>query len=40
MTYTETSMDALRRHGDELADAVVATLFERGEVGKFNSLMR
>ncbi|MFC7896614.1 oxygenase MpaB family protein [Streptomyces sp. NPDC057381] len=40
MTYTETSMDALRRGGDELADAVVATMFERGEVGKFNSLMR
>ncbi|MFI2205981.1 oxygenase MpaB family protein [Streptomyces sp. NPDC020192] len=40
MTYTEASMDALRRSGDELADAVVATLFERGEVGKFNTLMR
>ncbi|MGA5895191.1 oxygenase MpaB family protein [Streptomyces venetus] len=40
MTYTETSMDALRQAGDELADAVVATLFERGEVGKFNTLMR
>lgn len=40
MTYTEASMDALRRSGDELADAVVATLFERGEAGKFNSLMR
>ncbi|MFG2547871.1 oxygenase MpaB family protein [Streptomyces sp. NPDC048232] len=40
MTCTETSMDALRHSGDELADAVVATLFERGEVGKFNSLMR
>lgn len=40
MTYTEASMDALRRHGDELADATVATLFERGEVGKFNTLMR
>ncbi|GFH37893.1 oxygenase MpaB family protein [Streptomyces pacificus] len=40
MTCTEASMDALRRSGDELADAVVATLFERGEVGTFNSLMR
>ncbi|MFE7648488.1 oxygenase MpaB family protein [Streptomyces phaeoluteigriseus] len=40
MTFTETSMDALRGSGDELADAVVATLFERGEVGTFNTLMR
>ncbi|MFI6462509.1 oxygenase MpaB family protein [Streptomyces sp. NPDC050528] len=40
MTYTETSMDGLRRAGDELADATVAALFERGEVGKFNTLMR
>ncbi|GAA2333425.1 DUF2236 domain-containing protein [Streptomyces kunmingensis] len=40
MTYTEASMDALRLDGDELADAVVATLFDRGEVGKFNTLMR
>ncbi|MFF8447646.1 oxygenase MpaB family protein [Streptomyces leeuwenhoekii] len=40
MTYTEASMDALRQSGDDLADAVVATLFERGEVGKFNTLMR
>lgn len=40
MTFTEASMDALRRSGDELADAVVATLFERGDVGKFNTLMR
>ncbi|MFI6166730.1 oxygenase MpaB family protein [Nocardia sp. NPDC051052] len=40
MTYTATSMDALRQYGDELADATVATLFERGEVGKFNTLMR
>ncbi len=38
--YTEASLDALRHHGDPLADAVVATLFERGEVGLFNSLMR
>ncbi len=40
MTYTDASMDALRAGGDELADAVVATLFERGEVGTFNALMR
>ncbi|MEI5102730.1 oxygenase MpaB family protein [Streptomyces sp. PmtG] len=40
MTYTEASMDALRQAGDELADATVATLFERGEVGTFNTLMR
>ncbi|SDM75870.1 hypothetical protein SAMN04487981_102489 [Streptomyces sp. cf386] len=40
MTYTDASMDALRLSGDELADATVATLFERGEVGKFNTLMR
>ncbi|MFD3523425.1 oxygenase MpaB family protein [Streptomyces sp. NPDC058653] len=40
MAYTEDSLDALRLSGDELADATVATLFERGEVGKFNSLMR
>lgn len=40
MTYTQSSMDALRQYGDELADATVATLFERGEVGKFNTLMR
>ncbi|MTE22358.1 DUF2236 domain-containing protein [Streptomyces sp. TRM43335] len=40
MTYTDASMDALRPIGDELADATVAALFERGEVGKFNTLMR
>ncbi|MGW7463076.1 oxygenase MpaB family protein, partial [Streptomyces sp. NPDC054797] len=40
MTYTRASMDALRTTGDELADATVATLFERGEVGTFNTLMR
>ncbi|MGW0562808.1 oxygenase MpaB family protein [Streptomyces sp. NPDC003016] len=40
MTYTQASMDALRLAGDELADATVATLFERGEVGTFNTLMR
>lgn len=40
MIPTEASMDALRQAGDELADATVATLFERGEVGRFNTLMR
>ncbi|WP_020120375.1 oxygenase MpaB family protein [Streptomyces canus] len=40
MTGTEASMDALRQAGDDLADAVVAELFERGEVGRFNTLMR
>jgi hypothetical protein len=40
MTCTEASMNALRQAGDDLADAVVAELFERGEVGKFNTLMR
>lgn len=40
MIPTQASMDALRLAGDELADATVATLFERGEVGKFNTLMR
>ncbi|AZM92343.1 MULTISPECIES: oxygenase MpaB family protein [Streptomyces] len=40
MTYTPASLDALRTQGDELADATVTTLFERGEVAKFNTLMR
>lgn len=40
MTHTPQSMDALRLLGDELADATVQELFERGEVGKFNTLMR
>jgi hypothetical protein len=40
MTRTKASMDALRQAGDDLADAVVAELFERGDVGKFNTLMR
>jgi hypothetical protein len=40
MRYTDERLDALRATGDELADATVATLFERGEVGKFNTLMR
>ncbi|MFI1884780.1 oxygenase MpaB family protein [Streptomyces jumonjinensis] len=38
--YTEHSLDALRHSGDELADATVAELFARGEMGKFNTLMR
>ncbi|AZS83120.1 oxygenase MpaB family protein [Streptomyces griseoviridis] len=40
MMHTEASADALRQVGDELADATVAALFDRGEVGKFNTLMR
>ncbi|MFJ9350703.1 oxygenase MpaB family protein [Streptomyces sp. NPDC101237] len=40
MTHTEASSDTLRQAGDELADATVAALFERGEVGTFNTLMR
>ncbi|GLW09551.1 hypothetical protein Misp01_46800 [Microtetraspora sp. NBRC 13810] len=40
MTYTIESMDALRRQGDELADATVRELFEHSEVGRFNTLMR
>lgn len=40
MPSTDASPDALRRTGDALADATVATLFERGEVGTFNTLMR
>ena len=33
-------MDGLRLKGDELADATVAELFGRGEVGAFNTVMR
>ncbi|MEU7425447.1 oxygenase MpaB family protein [Streptomyces sp. NPDC040750] len=40
MDFTEASMDALRQEGDALADATVAALFDRGEVGAFNTLMR
>ncbi|NEA45310.1 oxygenase MpaB family protein [Streptomyces sp. SID10815] len=40
MSFSEASMNSLRKAGDELADAVVATLFERGEVNTFNTLMR
>jgi hypothetical protein len=40
MLYTPDSMDALRGKGDELADATVATLFESGQIAKFNGLMR
>ena len=40
MQYTTESLDALRTKGDELADATVQWLFEHGEVGKFNTLMR
>ncbi|ANW17650.1 oxygenase MpaB family protein [Streptomyces clavuligerus] len=38
--YTEETLDSLREVGDELADATVAELFARGEMGKFNTLMR
>ncbi|MFG2606972.1 oxygenase MpaB family protein [Streptomyces sp. NPDC048514] len=40
MTSSQASMDPLRQAGDELADATVAALFDRGEVGTFNTLMR
>ncbi|MFJ6742675.1 oxygenase MpaB family protein [Streptomyces sp. NPDC091279] len=40
MPPAEAAMDALRTAGDELADATVAALFEQGEVGRFNTLMR
>lgn len=40
MTYTTEYLDSLRQRGDELADGVVESLFERGEVEKFNTLMR
>ncbi|MCX5384350.1 oxygenase MpaB family protein [Streptomyces sp. NBC_00083] len=40
MNCTEASMTALRTAGDELADATVAELFARGQVGTFNTLMR
>jgi ER-bound oxygenase mpaB/B'/Rubber oxygenase, catalytic domain len=38
--YTTEFMDGLRLRGDELADATVETLFARGEMGTFNTLMR
>jgi hypothetical protein len=40
MTFSQASSDPLRQAGDELADATVAALFARGEVGTFNTLMR
>jgi hypothetical protein len=40
MTYDPSDMDRLRRYGDELADATVAAMFESGEIGRFNTLMR
>ncbi|MER8001433.1 oxygenase MpaB family protein [Streptomyces sp. NPDC095613] len=40
MNRTDTSTAPLRQAGDELADATVTALFERGEVGTFNTLMR
>jgi mpaB/rubber oxygenase-like protein len=40
MPITPESMQALRERGDELADATIDTLFERGEIGHFNTLIR
>ncbi|MFG2004050.1 oxygenase MpaB family protein [Spirillospora sp. NPDC048911] len=40
MAYTTEYMDSLRQRSDTLADDVVRSLFESGEVGKFNTLMR
>ena len=40
MSVTPASMAALRLKGDELADATVEALFARGDVGRFNTLMR
>ncbi|MDH6108038.1 hypothetical protein P3T36_007650 [Kitasatospora sp. MAP12-15] len=40
MTVTPEAMDALRLKGDLLADSVVDALFERGDIGRFNALMR
>ena len=40
MNYDDEALDALSRVGDELADATVATLFERGEMSSFSNLMR
>lgn len=40
MSDTAADLDRMRRYGDELADATVRALFDRGEVGKFNTLMR
>ncbi|WP_205325444.1 oxygenase MpaB family protein [Glycomyces sp. YM15] len=40
MHYDPSDMDRFRSYGDELADATVAALFERGEIGEFNTLMR
>ncbi|MGA4545485.1 oxygenase MpaB family protein [Uniformispora flossi] len=39
-TDTPAAPDRLRLLGDELADATVDALFEHGQVGKFNTLMR
>ncbi len=40
VVYSTEMMDGLRLKGDELADATVAELFGRGEVGAFNTVMR
>lgn len=38
--YDEAALDALRTQGDPLADATVAAMFRRDEVGDLNTLMR
>jgi ER-bound oxygenase mpaB/B'/Rubber oxygenase, catalytic domain len=40
VTVTPSAMNPLRLQGDELADATVEALFARGDVGRFNTLMR
>ncbi|MFJ6658824.1 oxygenase MpaB family protein [Streptomyces sp. NPDC091377] len=40
MTDPDGTTAPLRHAGDELADATVAALFEQGQVGTFNTLMR
>jgi mpaB/rubber oxygenase-like protein len=38
--WSDALMDAMRKTGDPLADAVVSELFNDGEIGEVNSLMR
>jgi hypothetical protein len=38
--FTTESMSRLRERGDELADATIDALFEQGQIGHFNTLMR
>ncbi|HTJ66091.1 MAG TPA: oxygenase MpaB family protein [Actinospica sp.] len=40
MPVTAEAMDRLRGRGDELADATIDALFEQGQIGHFNTLMR